>query len=95
MYLGHMVELADVDELFDDPLHPYTKLLLNAVPIPDPEVEMTRAHEIIKGEIPSPINPPPGCVFHPRCPIAVENCKQEFPEFREVKPGHWVACTEV
>ncbi len=95
MYLGHMVELADCDELFDNPLHPYTKALLTAVPIPDPDVESGRAHEIIKGEIPSPINPPSGCVFHPRCPLAHDGCKTEFPELREVKPGHWVACTEV
>ncbi len=95
MYLGHLVELADGDELFENPQHPYTKLLLNAVPIPDPEIEQQRAHEIIKGEIPSPINPPPGCVFHPRCPIAVDGCKKEFPQLREVKPGHWVACSEV
>ena len=95
MYLGNLVELADGDELFDNPLHPYTRLLLNAVPIPDPEIEKTRGHEIIKGEIPSPINPPSGCVFHPRCPDAVENCKKQLPQLREVKPGHWVACTEV
>jgi len=95
MYLGHVVEMADCDELFDNPLHPYTQALLHAVPIPDPELEAGRAHEIIKGEIPSPINPPPGCVFHPRCPSAHDGCKREFPEFREVKPGHWVACTEV
>ena len=95
MYLGHMVELAETEELFRNPLHPYTKALLEAVPIPDPVVERQREHRIIKGEIPSPINPPPGCVFHPRCPIAVDRCRIEFPEFREVKPGHWVACTEV
>lgn len=95
MYLGHLVELADGDELFENPMHPYTQLLLNAVPIPDPEIEKTRAHEIIKGEIPSPINPPSGCVFHPRCPSAVEGCKSEFPPLREIKPGHWVACSEV
>ena len=95
MYLGNMVELAETDELFDNPLHPYTQALLEAVPIPDPEIEQARAHKIIKGEIPSPINPPPGCVFHPRCPIAVDGCKQHVPEFREVKPGHWVACSEV
>lgn len=95
MYLGHLVELADGDELFENPMHPYTQLLLNAVPIPDPEIEKTRAHEIIKGEIPSPINPPSGCVFHPRCPSAVEACKSEFPPLREIKPGHWVACSEV
>ena len=95
MYLGNMVELAETDELFDNPLHPYTQALLEAVPVPDPEIEQARAHKIIKGEIPSPINPPPGCVFHPRCPIAVDACKQHVPEFREVKPGHWVACSEV
>ncbi len=95
MYLGHMVELADCDELFDNPQHPYTKLLLNAVPIPDPAVEETREHQIITGEIPSPIDPPSGCVFHPRCPSMVEGCAKSAPEFREVTPGHWVACTEV
>ncbi len=95
MYLGHMVELADCDELFDSPMHPYTQALLEAVPIPDPELEHGREHKIIKGEIPSPINPPSGCVFHPRCPLAVDGCKTGVPEFREIKPGHWVACTEV
>jgi len=95
MYLGKMVELADCDELFDNPMHPYTKALLNAVPIPDPTVEAKREHKIIKGEIPSPINPPSGCVFHPRCESAVDGCSKAVPEFREVKPGHWVACTEV
>jgi len=95
MYLGHMVELSDCDELFDHPLHPYSQALLNAVPIPDPDLEKTREHTIIKGEIPSPINPPPGCVFHPRCPLAVDSCKKNIPDFREVRKGHWVACTEV
>lgn len=95
MYLGKMVELADCDELFDNPMHPYTRALLNAVPIPDPTLEATRAHQIIKGEIPSPINPPSGCVFHPRCEMAVDGCSKAAPEFREIKPGHWVACTEV
>ena len=95
MYLGHMVELADCDELFDNPIHPYTQALLEAVPIPDPDLENSREHKIIKGEIPSPISPPSGCVFHPRCPKAVAKCSNQFPEFREVRPGHWVACTEV
>jgi oligopeptide/dipeptide ABC transporter ATP-binding protein len=95
MYLGNMVELAETDELFDNPLHPYTQALLEAVPIPDPTIEKARAHKVIQGEIPSPMNPPPGCVFHPRCPKAVPGCRQAIPEFREVKPGHWVACTEV
>ncbi len=95
MYLGHMVELADCDELFDHAMHPYSQALLAAVPIPDPELEKTRGHQIIKGEIPSPINPPSGCVFHPRCPLAVDSCSQKIPDFREVRKGHWVACTEV
>ncbi|MCH8167189.1 MAG: ABC transporter ATP-binding protein [Proteobacteria bacterium] len=95
MYLGHIIELAGTEELFANPLHPYTQGLLEAVPIPDPIVERARAHQVIKGEIPSPINPPSGCVFHPRCPKAVDGCKVNMPEFREVKPGHWVACTEV
>ncbi|MGI9384222.1 MAG: ABC transporter ATP-binding protein [Methyloligellaceae bacterium] len=95
MYLGKMVELADCDELYDNPMHPYTQALLSAVPIPDPEVEHQREHEVIKGEIPSPINPPSGCVFHPRCTIAVDGCSKAVPEFREVRPGHWVACSEV
>ncbi|MCY3755651.1 MAG: ABC transporter ATP-binding protein [Alphaproteobacteria bacterium] len=95
MYLGKMVELAETDELFDNPMHPYTRALLEAVPIPDPVVEQARAHQVIKGEIPSPINPPSGCVFHPRCDIVAEGCPNAVPAFREVKPGHWVACTEV
>ena len=95
MYLGHMVELAECDELYDHPLHPYTQALLAAVPIPDPTIEAERAHEVVKGEVPSPINPPSGCVFHPRCTLAVDRCSKEIPEFREIKPGHWVACSEV
>ena len=95
MYLGKMVELADCDELFDNPIHPYTRALLDAVPIPDPTIEGARKHKIVTGEIPSPMNPPPGCVFNPRCEKAVDSCKQGVPEFREVKPGHWVACSEV
>ena len=95
MYLGNMVELAECDELYDKPLHPYTQALLNAVPIPDPVIESKRKHPLIKGEIPSPINPPSGCVFHPRCPIAVDACKKNVPEFREIRPGHWAACSEI
>ena len=94
MYLGKIVELADCDELYDNPLHPYTQALLASVPIPDPTIEHSREHRVIKGEIPSPINPPSGCVFHPRCGVAVESCPQAIPEFREVRPGHWVACSE-
>src|SRR5438552_705510 len=95
MYLGGVVELAECDELFDHPLHPYTKALLAAVPVPDPTVEATRAFQPVQGEVPSPINPPPGCVFHPRCTIAVAECRQVRPELRELRPGHWVACSEV
>jgi len=95
MYLGHIVELADCDELYDHPIHPYTRALLAAVPIPDPTIEAARAHEVVKGEVPSPINPPSGCVFHPRCTLAADRCSKEIPEFREIRPGHWVACSEV
>ena len=95
MYLGRVVELAECDELYGNPLHPYTQALLEAVPVADPAVEERREHRILKGEVPSPMNPPPGCVFHPRCVLAVEGCAQAIPALREVKPGHWVACTEV
>lgn len=93
MYLGRVVELADCDELYGDPLHPYTQALLEAVPVADPAVEERRQHKTLKGEVPSPINPPAGCVFHPRCAMAVEACSKIEPVLREVKPGHWVACT--
>ena len=92
MYLGKIVELADRKSLYDAPLHPYTRALLAAVPIPDPELEARRERVVLKGEVPSPLKPPPGCVFHPRCPIAVERCRVEAPVLREVTPGHWAAC---
>jgi oligopeptide transport system ATP-binding protein len=95
MYLGRIVEFADCDELFDHALHPYTRALLDAVPVPDPQIEASRSFRPVKGEVPSPINPPTGCVFHPRCPIAVAGCGRTRPELREVRPGHWVACSEV
>jgi oligopeptide transport system ATP-binding protein len=95
MYLGRIVETAQSDELFDNPQHPYTKALLAAVPIPDPSVEAGREFRPVKGEVPSPINPPSGCVFHPRCPMAVERCSRERPAPREISPGHIVACSEV
>jgi oligopeptide transport system ATP-binding protein len=94
MYLGRIVEMADGDELFDNPLHPYTQALLSAVPIPDPRVEASRHFRPTRGEVPSPINPPSGCVFHPRCPMAVDGCRKSRPELRELRPGHWVACSE-
>src|SRR6202521_5001034 len=95
MYLGRVVELAACDELFDNPLHPYTTALLAAVPVPDPTVEAGRQVRPVVGEVPSPINPPPGCVFHPRCPLAVAECQRVRPELRELRPSHWVACSQV
>ena len=90
MYLGKMAELADRDELYRDPEHPYTQALLSAIPVPDPKMKRNRL--ILKGDVPSPLHPPTGCRFHPRCPIAEKICSEQEPEFREVKPNHWVAC---
>ena len=92
MYLGKIVEITDRKSLYDAPLHPYTKALLSAVPIPDPVLEARRERVVLGGEVPSPLNPPPGCVFHPRCPIAIERCRQEVPELREIRAGHRAAC---
>jgi len=93
MYLGKMVEFAARDELFRNPLHPYTQALMSAIPIPDPTVQRQRI--ILQGDVPSPVNPPSGCRFHPRCPVAMDACKAVNPEFREVTPDHWVACLRV
>ena len=94
MYLGVLVELTERDELYENPLHPYTQALLSAVPIPDPKKDRLRQRVILTGDVPSPINTPSGCRFHPRCPIAKEHCQRLIPEWREIKPGHWVACHE-
>ncbi|KPC69336.1 peptide ABC transporter ATP-binding protein [Thermoactinomyces vulgaris] len=92
MYLGSMVELAESDALYDEPLHPYTEALLSAVPIPDPEVAKTRERIILEGDVPSPINPPSGCRFRTRCPKAMDICATAVPEWKEAKPNHFVAC---
>ncbi len=92
MYLGKLVELAARDELYENPLHPYTQALLSAVPVPDPVLDKKRKRTILEGDVPSPANPPSGCRFHTRCPIAEEICKQDAPVWREASSEHWVAC---
>jgi oligopeptide transport system ATP-binding protein len=92
MYLGKIVEVAQRKALYEDPVHPYTRALLSAVPIPDPKLEARRERTVLRGEVPSALNPPCGCVFHPRCPIAVARCSAEVPALREIRPGHWGAC---
>lgn len=92
MYLGHLVELTSSEALYDHPLHPYTEALLSAIPIPDPDVEESRERILLKGELPSPIDPPSGCVFRTRCPFAMEICAEKRPAFQEVERGHFAAC---
>ncbi|MBN1190991.1 MAG: ABC transporter ATP-binding protein [Dehalococcoidales bacterium] len=95
MYLGRIVELTSSQELYANPLHPYTQALLSAIPIPNPRLEKTRKRIILKGEVPSPANPPPGCHFHPRCQIAVEECRTQKPVLRDLGGGHYVACDRI
>ena len=95
MYLGKMVELADADEIYNRPMHPYSKSLLSAVPIPDPKIARANKRIALTGDIPSPLNAPSGCPFRTRCPYATEQCAAEMPAFNEVKPGHFVACHRV
>ena len=92
MYLGNMVEQAESQELFDHPLHPYSKSLLSAVPVPDPKIARANQRIVLSGDIPSPLNAPSGCPFRTRCPYADERCAAEVPEFKEVSSGHWAAC---
>jgi oligopeptide transport system ATP-binding protein len=95
MYLGKLVEIADTDELFNYPMHPYTQALLAAVPEPDPAAERARQHQLLPGEVPSPLDPPSGCVFHPRCRLAESACRERVPELLELRQDHWVACPVV
>jgi peptide/nickel transport system ATP-binding protein len=95
MYLGRVMEIADRDRLYSEPLHPYTQALLNAVPIPDPVIERERARSVLGGEVPSPLDPPKGCVFHTRCPMATQECQESVPALREITPMHFAACIKV
>ncbi|MDP6631906.1 MAG: ATP-binding cassette domain-containing protein, partial [Dehalococcoidales bacterium] len=95
MYLGRVVEITNSDELYDNPLHPYTQALLSAVPIPDPVVDRQRKRVLLAGDVPSPVNPPSGCTFHPRCHQAIDICKEQSPEFRDIGNEHWVSCHRV
>ena len=92
MYLGKMVELADADEIYNRPLHPYSKSLLSAVPVPDPKIVRANKRIVLSGDIPSPLNAPSGCPFHTRCPYATDICSHSMPEFEEIEKGHFIAC---
>ncbi|HET7637696.1 MAG TPA: ABC transporter ATP-binding protein, partial [Ktedonobacteraceae bacterium] len=92
MYLGRVAELSDSEELYEMPLHPYTQALLSAIPVPDPETETRRKRIILEGDVPSPVNPPPGCNFHPRCWKAQQICREVVPPLEKKQPNHWAAC---
>jgi oligopeptide transport system ATP-binding protein len=95
MYLGEIVELAEAKDIYKEPLHPYSKALISAVPVPDPEIEAERERIILTGDVPSPINPPAGCHFHTRCPYAIEECKKTEPQLVEIKPNHYASCIRI
>ncbi len=95
MYLGEIVELAEGKDIYEDPLHPYSKALISAVPVPDPEIEATRKRVILTGDVPSPINPPSGCHFHTRCPYAIDECKKTKPQLVQIRPNHYAACIRI
>ena len=95
MYLGKLVEIADARTIYQEPLMPYTKALISAVPVPDPQIEATRQRIMLEGDVPSPINPPAGCPFHTRCPYAIDVCKEVVPQLVEIKPSHFAACVRI